>query len=455
MQTYFLNTLKKYTEDIPSLYLLLLPYIIITYGDIKDAEAFSYLYFFLILGLLLLFDIVYYKLFQKIHTNRKFIIQIIHFIYVVFFVVFYSYFFIPHLVKFFFEYDFVLRWRLIIITMFLFVWVIILITNNIYTYLNRFLIILSLIILINYSYAFTKKSITKQKNTKRILNIIHHSDKPIIFIILDEYASPAVFEKANIIKKTPDLADYLDSNGWITKKIFYSAETSTIHSISSVFNYNLSENDTYSNSNIIKVSDYLKNSSVIENLNSRNISFKNYSFFTITHYQYYFYLYPFPCNFFDDFMVNSIYLPMKVSTQLKLSGADMDYFAALDYNQKIYNLIISTMGKPGLPRQLIYLHLLMPHIPFHFSNEINLTGYSTNNYYQYWLFTNKKIINALKQAKYLNDYRIIISGDHGFRNDKRINPHQTLTAFYGFDQKDVDKLHSVQDIGALIDGSFK
>jgi len=50
---------------------------------------------------------------------------------------------------------------------------------------------------------------------------------------------------------------------------------------------------------------------------------------------------------------------------------------------------------------------------------------------------------------------VIISGDHGFRGAKAIDPYQTLTAFYGFDKADVDQVHSVQDIGSLIEGSFK
>ena len=131
------------------------------------------------------------------------------------------------------------------------------------------------------------------------------------------------------------------------------------------------------------------------------------------------------------------------------------FYSTSDYNHKVYNLLTSTLNHPGQPRQFIYLHLLMPHAPIHFGNEITLNEYTIENYYQYWLFTNDKIINALKQANHINDYRIIISGDHGFRKDKGvIDPHQTFTAFYGFDQSDVNQIHSVQDIGSLIAGSF-
>jgi len=33
-----------------------------------------------------------------------------------------------------------------------------------------------------------------------------------------------------------------------------------------------------------------------------------------------------------------------------------------------------------------------------------------------------------------------------------MNPHNTFTAFYGFNQKDIDKIQSVQDLGSLING---
>ena len=49
-----------------------------------------------------------------------------------------------------------------------------------------------------------------------------------------------------------------------------------------------------------------------------------------------------------------------------------------------------------------------------------------------------------------NKYRIILTGDHGYRGDDRINPQNTFTALYGFDKADVDKIKSVQDLGSLI-----
>jgi hypothetical protein len=72
----------------------------------------------------------------------------------------------------------------------------------------------------------------------------------------------------------------------------------------------------------------------------------------------------------------------------------------------------------------------------------------------YWNFTNKKLQLILAQIINENKYRIILTGDHGFRSDKRINPHFTFTAFYGFNNYDLEKINSVQDLGSLINGSF-
>ena len=76
------------------------------------------------------------------------------------------------------------------------------------------------------------------------------------------------------------------------------------------------------------------------------------------------------------------------------------------------------------------------------------------NYKAYWNFTNQKLEPLLTSLIKENKYRIILTGDHGYRADIRINPHFTFTAFYGFNQESIDKIQSVQDLGSLIYGSF-
>jgi hypothetical protein len=54
-----------------------------------------------------------------------------------------------------------------------------------------------------------------------------------------------------------------------------------------------------------------------------------------------------------------------------------------------------------------------------------------------------------------NKYRIIITGDHGYGNTGgSFKAEDTFTAFYGFDSTALKSIHSVQDLGSLINGSF-
>ena len=97
----------------------------------------------------------------------------------------------------------------------------------------------------------------------------------------------------------------------------------------------------------------------------------------------------------------------------------------------------------------------MPHGPiqykpdFPFRSENNVP-----NYKDYWDFTNLKLNSLLTDLIKSQKYRIILTGDHGYRNDKRINPHYTFSAYYGFNHENIDKINSVQDLGSLINSGF-
>ena len=54
------------------------------------------------------------------------------------------------------------------------------------------------------------------------------------------------------------------------------------------------------------------------------------------------------------------------------------------------------------------------------------------------------------------DYRIILTGDHGYRrNEHKENYHYSFTAFKGFDSTSLKQIESIQDIGLLINAGFK
>ena len=104
---------------------------------------------------------------------------------------------------------------------------------------------------------------------------------------------------------------------------------------------------------------------------------------------------------------------------------------------------------------LVY-HFDMPHLPFRYYDEFVADEGDSQEltYVKFWHFTNNKIINFLDSLNYDN-YRIIITGDHGFRKSPNIEQTNTFGAFYGFDKDDVDRTKYVQDIGSLINHSFK
>lgn len=97
----------------------------------------------------------------------------------------------------------------------------------------------------------------------------------------------------------------------------------------------------------------------------------------------------------------------------------------------------------------------MPHSPFQFNPEFPKRDKNNLiNYFAFWNFTNNKMNKLLTSLIKENKYRIIFTGDHGYRGENLIDPNNTFTAFYGFNLEMIDKIHSVQDLGSLINGGF-
>ena len=97
----------------------------------------------------------------------------------------------------------------------------------------------------------------------------------------------------------------------------------------------------------------------------------------------------------------------------------------------------------------VYYHFHMPHSPFRFKDEFKFNGTSVDQYVKFWKFTNQKFIDLLNEMN-LENNKIIIIGDHGFRASNNINPNNTFGSFYGFEPKEVNNIKSVQDVGLLI-----
>ena len=101
-----------------------------------------------------------------------------------------------------------------------------------------------------------KQPLESIQNNYQKFELAEQSNKPVILIIVDEYNSPD-----NLFQLTKDSSVYifnqwLQQKGWKTKTNAYSYELSTIHSMSSMFNFNLSRD----RNNNTKSSSYSKQS---------------------------------------------------------------------------------------------------------------------------------------------------------------------------------------------------
>ena len=81
--------------------------------------------------------------------------------------------------------------------------------------------------------------------------------------------------------------------------------------------------------------------------------------------------------------------------------------------------------------------------------SLKMRGNSTYQYAKFWKFTNDKFKKYFSELNLEKD-KIIVIGDHGYRSNIEIDPYKTFGGFYGFEQEDLDKVKTVQDVGLLI-----
>jgi hypothetical protein len=293
---------------------------------------------------------------------------------------------------------------------------------------------------------------------------INKKEKPVILIIMDEYNSPD-----NLFELTKDsnvysFNNWLKNTGWQTKTNAYSYELSTIHSMSSMFNFNLSKDSKsskktsgYSNQSEEKiVYSKLFHAALADSLEKKGVAVYNFGIFDFGKSQYKSRLYLYPRNFIEAFLLHSTYLAEKTKTgsfQTKYLMNPPSYIN--DHNKDILESLPSHLEKEQIENKaFVYVHLYMPHNPFSLAPEFNNT--ETDNfkrYLAYWNFTNKKLEVLLSRLTQKNKYRIILTGDHGLR-ESSTDAHASFSAYYGFEGFDLNKIQSVQDNGSLINSSF-
>lgn len=339
-----------------------------------------------------------------------------------------------------------------------------------YKALNIFLIILTLVA---FSSSFTKKKeqVKPLENIQNSYQAMGHNiqgkikiEKPVILIIVDEYNSPDNLYELTKDSNVYSFNQWLQQKGWQTKTNAYSYELSTIHSMSSMFNFNLSRDtanasktSSYSKQNEEKiVLSKLFHAALADSLTKKGVAIYNYGIFDFGKSQYKSRLYLYPRNFIEAFLLHSTYLAEKTKTgsfQTRYLKNPPSYIN--DHNKDILENLPSHLEQEQIGNKaFVYVHLYMPHNPFSLEPEFN--NPETDNfkrYLAYWNFTNKKLEVLLSRLTQENKYRIILTGDHGLRGSIT-NAHASFSAYYGFEGFDLNKVKSVQDNGNLINSSF-
>lgn len=442
----------------PSLIIIILPYIGFNFQELILSPFYSITNLFFLLATLLLFEFFYKLITIKFKKFNTFISIIVTSFVMVFF---YGYYFVNPIYNFFYKnWAFEIRGLstilILLLTTILLQYFIIFKKKGNYKYFNTFLLIFSVLTLIIEHNPNSKNKINNNlfQNAYKSIHLQDSALKPVLLIVSDEYNSPdnlyTLFKDSSLYQ----FSTQLKKDGWEVRNNSYSYETSTIHSVASMLNFNLSLNKDYKESDLAAIGYYyLKHSLLIDSLYKKDVKFINFGIFDINNNEKKSSLYIYPESFTENFLIYSCYMFAKRHL-IKFNEERLNNKEELimEHNKFILNNITSEIDKADA-KTFIKIHLYMPHPPLYYEPEFKkLELKNVNNYLQYWNFTNKKLTEMLIKLN-KNKYRIILTGDHGLRG-MPTNPHSTFTAFYGFDSTALKSIHSVQDIGNLINGSF-
>ena len=437
-----------------SLAILILPYIGFNWVDLYYSPVFNIRDVFILLGIIILAEVFFkflsrYKKIQR-YTNTVIITSTL--------IVFYGFYLVSFLQN---TAGLNIRGRLIIeITAIMVLPILYLFNSIIKTYkpLNIFFLIFGIVTTIGQSNKIKNKSRYTNHIQGKYLNLTSEKEevKPIILIITDEYTSPNDLFKATKDSAIFNFSQALKNNKWIVNDNAYSYDTSTIHSLSSMFNFNLS---TSGYLNYMPISEIVRNklihAQLYDSLQTKKVKTINYGIFSFGEYAPLNKLLLYPNNFYEEFFYkSSIYRIIYGTGKFDKNGFKQEYSSMEIHNKFILKSLEDELNTMIGDRYFVYVHLYMPHGPYIFKPKFRGGAINLKNYLEYWKFTNEKLTSLLDGLVKNNKYKIIITGDHGFRNQSTINPHNTFTAFYGFNQQSIDSIRSVQDLGSLINASF-
>jgi hypothetical protein len=455
--------IKQYFSlDIPSILFVVLSYLSFHWIDIYNSHYYSLLKCISLISIFI--PVQFFVAF--LYTNKGYIIKLASiFIFVGFIFLFYGIIMVDLSYKLAISLyqDQIVRGRIIfLVLLILILFVEIQILNSkkkkLFLIQNSFFFILFMIN--SFFTFFTSTKIENINNFKNAIKPISKNDlltKPILLIIADEYNSPQGLVSAFKDSSLFHFSNHLKQNGWNVRNSSFSNEISTIHSLSSLFNFNLSLDSNYSKMGVASIgSEKLLHSALSDSLMKKNISIINYGILDIGISKPLNRIYYYPNNFIEQFFIYSSFSRIFYNTgKLDLNGFATTYYPTEEHNKYIINNLNDTINSIKTNKLFVYVHLYMPHAPISFIPEFKYRIANPQNYLDYWKFTNTKLTALLDPIYKSNKYRIILTGDHGLRGWNKVNPNYTFTAFYGFDEKDLEQIKSVQDIGSLINGYFK
>jgi hypothetical protein len=441
-----------------SFLLLALPYIGFNWVNLYQSPFFTYTNLFVLVVALITIEVIF-KIGVNNGKHEKLFTGIIL---TNIFIYFYGFYLILIIQKHIQQLtDLLVRGRVIIIFIILILVTVQLIFKriNYYKSLNIFLLIFSSVNFIgNYqSLGNKKQNINQIKNSYQQIKLTEKSNKPVILLISDEYNSPDGLYKVYKDSSIYNFSTYLQNHNWIIRNTAYTLEISTIHSLSSLFNFNLSKASNYSKFNISDIGgEKLIKAALYDSLALKKINLINFGIFDIGKSEPLSNLYQYPKNFVDQFLNNTVNYHVKNNTNdLKIEGFNQSFYLYEEHNKFIIDNLSDSLKIIRSNNFFAYAHLYMPHAPKRFRNEFKvLIKDDLNSYTSYWMFTNQKLKKMLSELIKENKYRIILTGDHGYRSDARVNASHTFMAFYGFDEHDLSSIKSVQDLGNLINACY-
>ena len=316
-------------------------------------------------------------------------------------------------------------------------------------FINAFLFINTLVILgSNY---FQKNTSLNTQN--HFISIPPDRNKPLVLIVLDEYASPTELYKITQDSSLFEFSEKLANSGWIIQLQQKSKHLKTANSLSSLFNFNYSLTDKQI---LLPFAlEQLKQAKLIKALEQRGVQIYNYGIFDLGKSPAFTKLYfyeeeEFERNFLKQVLAGSMF-------RLLYGPENEDQHK---HNQFLIDNAFRQLLKTKQKQSFYYIHLLMPHLPFEYYGKQKYVAKSNlntiQNYIPYYQFTNKLVYAELiKPLVDTHQFKIIVTGDHGYRWDRSaINPYLTMSAYYGFPKSQVDQVKSVQDLGSLIYASY-